>query len=94
MLIVINIVKLGYSKLVMCLAIPGQIISIEENKPDLKMAKVSFGGIQKLVCLDFVPDAKIGDYVIVHVGFALNKIDEEEAEETLNTIREIIELAE
>ncbi len=72
----------------MCLAIPGKIISIEENS-NPKMAKVSFGGAIKNICVDWVPEAKVGDYVLVHVGFALNIIDEKEAEETLKLIRDI-----
>lgn len=72
----------------MCLAIPGKIISIEENS-NPKMAKVSFGGAIKNICIEWVPEAKVGDYVLVHVGFALNVIDEKEAEETLKLIRDI-----
>ncbi|MDI6804140.1 MAG: HypC/HybG/HupF family hydrogenase formation chaperone [Bacteroidota bacterium] len=72
----------------MCLAVPGIIITIEEVD-SLRMAKVSFGGVMKQICLEWVPEAKIGDYVIVHVGFALNIVDEKEAEETLKMISEI-----
>lgn len=72
----------------MCLAVPGKIIAIEEIE-SLRMAKVSFGGVMKQICLEWVPEAKIGDYVIVHVGFALNIVDEKEAEETLKMISEI-----
>ncbi len=72
----------------MCLAIPGKIISIEDNS-NPKMAKVSFGGAIKNICIEWVPEAKVGDYVLVHVGFALNVIDEKEAEETLKLIRDI-----
>lgn len=72
----------------MCLAVPGKIITIEEVD-SLRMAKVSFGGVMKQICLEWVPEAKIGDYVIVHVGFALNIVDEKEAEETLEMISEI-----
>lgn len=72
----------------MCLAVPGKIITIEEVD-SLRMAKVSFGGVMKQICLEWVPEAKIGDYVIVHVGFALNIVDEKEAEETLKMIYEI-----
>lgn len=63
----------------MCLGIPGRIIQIGEEQDELTMGRVSFGGLVKEVCLSYVPEAKIGDYVIVHVGFALNKIDEQEA---------------
>lgn len=78
----------------MCLAVPGQVIQLDESNPDLKMAKVSFGGIHKDVCVEFLPDVKLGDYVLVHVGFALNKIDEKEAEETLKILREMGETEE
>ena len=65
----------------MCLAIPGQIQSIEDG--ELRNGHVSFGGMVKDVCLAFVPDAQVGDYVIVHVGFAISKVDEVAAKETL-----------
>jgi len=70
----------------MCLAVPGKIIFIDESNPDLKMAKVDFGGITKDVCIQWLDEIKIGDYVLVHVGFALNKIDEKEAENTLRIL--------
>ena len=73
----------------MCLAIPGKIISYEEASSEMKMAKVSFGGVIKSICMDLVPEAEIGNYVLVHVGFALNTIDEKEAEETLKLLTEI-----
>ena len=66
----------------MCLAIPGKVIEIDHSS-DPKMGNVSFGGIQKKVCLEWLPDVKVGEYVIVHVGFALSKMDEVEALETL-----------
>ena len=72
----------------MCLAIPGKVIEIEsESQP--RMGKVSFGGIQKRICLEWVPDVKVGEYVIVHVGFAISKMDEKEAMETLKLFEEI-----
>jgi hydrogenase expression/formation protein HypC len=74
----------------MCLAIPGKIIDIEE-KDGLPMGKVDFGGISKDVCLSYTPEAAIGQYVIVHVGFALSMIDEEEANEVLSLLQEGIE---
>ncbi len=74
----------------MCLAIPGKIVSIEENSSP-KIAKVSFGGALRDICIDWVPDVKPGEYVLVHVGFALNKIDEEEANETLKLLNDIEE---
>ena len=69
----------------MCLAIPGKVIEIDTSVSPV-MGKVSFGGIKKEVCLELVPEVKIGEYVIVHVGFALNILDEDEAQETLKLI--------
>ena len=66
----------------MCLAIPGKVTEIDLSS-DPKMGNVNFGGIQKKVCLEWVPEVNVGDYVIVHVGFALSKMDEKEALETL-----------
>ncbi len=65
----------------MCLAIPGQIEQIFENQ-GLKMARVNFGGIRKSACLQYAPDATVGSYVLVHVGFAISVIDEDEARKT------------
>lgn len=66
----------------MCLAVPGRVLEITEH--DLtRMAKVDFGGIVKDVCLAYLPDLQVGDYTIVHVGFAIQKLDEESAKETL-----------
>jgi hydrogenase expression/formation protein HypC len=73
----------------MCLAIPGKVISIEGVNPLEKKGKVSFGGILKEVSLVYTPEAEIGNYVIVHVGFALSIIDEEEAQQTLTDLAEI-----
>ena len=67
----------------MCLAVPGKIISIEGESDGLKMAKVSFGGIVKEVCLAWIDNPQAGEYVLVHVGFAINKVNEKEAEDTL-----------
>lgn len=78
----------------MCLAVPGKIEIIYDGDQQLRMAKVNFGGVKKDISLAWVPEAQVGDYVLVHVGFALNKIDEEEAQETLNILREMGELAE
>ena len=72
----------------MCLGIPGKIIEIYEAN-DLHMGKVDFGGVTREVCLAYVPEAQIGNYTIVHVGFALNVLDEAEALETLQLLREI-----
>ncbi|WP_299491030.1 HypC/HybG/HupF family hydrogenase formation chaperone [Acaryochloris sp. IP29b_bin.137] len=74
----------------MCLAVPGQIVSIlDHDDPLLRAGKVSFGGVLKDVSLAYVPHAEVGDYVIVHVGFALNIIDVEEAERTLQLLDNI-----
>ena len=78
----------------MCLAVPGRIVSIAGNDPLMRMAKVNFGGIVKDVNLAYVPDAKIDDYVIVHVGFALNTVDEAEANQVFEYLKEMGELAE
>jgi len=73
----------------MCLAIPGKVVSIEGENPLEKKGKVSFGGILKEVSFAYTPDVKIDHYVVVHVGFALNIIDEEEAQKTLTDFKEI-----
>lgn len=73
----------------MCLSIPGKVVSIDETNPELKMGKVDFAGVKKEVCLHWLDDVKVGDYVLVHVGFALNKIDEQEAASTIELFREI-----
>ena len=72
----------------MCLAIPGKVVEIEPDANPL-MAKVSFGGIQKRICLEWLPETRVGEYVLVHVGFAINKVDEQEALETLKLLDEI-----
>jgi len=78
----------------MCLAVPGKVVSIDESNPELKMAKVNFSGVSKEVCIQWLPDVSVGDYVLVHVGFALNKIDEKDAEETLRILREMGDIEE
>jgi hydrogenase expression/formation protein HypC len=79
----------------MCLAVPGKIISVGENDdPILRTGKVSFGGIVKEVNLAYVPEAQVGDYVIVHVGFAISKLDEAEAQKVFEYLREMSELEE
>ncbi len=65
----------------MCLAVPGRILDTTEAD-GLRIARVEFGGVTRQACLDFVPDAQPGDYVVVHVGFAISKVDEEEARRT------------
>ncbi|MCU0324252.1 MAG: HypC/HybG/HupF family hydrogenase formation chaperone [Spirosomaceae bacterium] len=79
----------------MCLAIPGKIKSIETQYNGLvRMANVVFGGITKQASLEMLPDAQEGDYVLVHVGVAISKIDEEEAEKSFSYLKEIGELDE
>jgi hydrogenase expression/formation protein HypC len=78
----------------MCLAVPGQIVSLTEGDPMLRTGKVSFGGVLKEVSLAYVPEAKIGDYVIVHVGFALSIVDEAEANSVFEYLRQMEELSE
>ena len=76
----------------MCLGIPGKVQSITEQ--ELRMGRVDFGGIVKEVCLAYVPEARVGDYVIVHVGFAIATVDEEGARQTLDYLRQMGDLAE
>ncbi len=73
----------------MCLAVPGKVTSIDETNPELKMAKVNFNGVTKDICIQWLPDVKIDDYVLVHVGFALNTIDEKDAIETIQLLKEM-----
>lgn len=77
----------------MCLGIPGKIISINEDH-GTKMAKIDFGGVEREACIEVIPEAKPGDWTIVHAGFALNLLSEEEAQETLDILREMSQLAE
>jgi hydrogenase expression/formation protein HypC len=70
----------------MCLAVPGKVIDIDRTA-DPVMGRADFGGIQRRVCLAWVPEAKIGDYVIVHVGFAISRMDEAEAAKTLDVLK-------
>jgi hydrogenase expression/formation protein HypC len=72
----------------MCLAVPGQVIEITDND-NVRMGKVDFGGVIKEVCLEYVPEIQLGDYTIVHVGFALSKLDEESAKESLKAFEEM-----
>jgi hydrogenase expression/formation protein HypC len=78
----------------MCLGVPGRVESIEENELGMTMGKVNFGGIAKDICLAYVPEVQIGEYVVVHVGFALSKISEEEAREVFELLKEMGELQE
>ena len=78
----------------MCLGIPGRLESITIEDPLYRAGKVSFGGIQKEVNLAYVPEAQVGDYVIVHVGFAISIVDEEEAHRVFEYLKEMDELSE
>jgi hydrogenase expression/formation protein HypC len=72
----------------MCLAIPGKVLQAEETQ-GIRVGRVQFGGITRSVRLDFVPEAAVGDYVMVHVGFAISKVDESEAERTYELLQEM-----
>jgi hydrogenase expression/formation protein HypC len=78
----------------MCLAVPGKIVSISGEDPLMRTGKIDFGRVFKEVSLAYVPEAKVGDYVIVHVGFALNRVDEDEAAKIFEYLREMEDLAE
>jgi len=75
----------------MCLGIPGKIVDIYEVN-GLQMGKVDFGGVTREACLAYVPEAQVGDYTLIHVGFALSIISEHEARETLDLIRQIADI--
>jgi hydrogenase expression/formation protein HypC len=79
----------------MCLAVPGKIMTIlEERNFGLRRGKVDFGGIHREVCLDYTPEARMGDYVLVHVGFALTVLDEQEAHRLFEVLRQLGQLEE
>jgi hydrogenase expression/formation protein HypC len=79
----------------MCLAVPGKLVSIDEaGDPLLRSGKVSFGGVIKPVNLAYLPEAVVGDYVIVHVGFAISRLDESEAQKVFEYLKEMEGLAE
>ncbi len=73
----------------MCLAVPGKIINISGNDPLSRMGQIDFSGISKEISLAYLPEAKLDDYVIVHAGFAISLIDEEDAKESLNAFQEL-----
>jgi hydrogenase expression/formation protein HypC len=77
----------------MCLAVPGRVVEIA-GEGEMRMGKVDFAGVQRQACLAYVPEVRLGDYVLVHVGFAISRIDEQQAMETLATLKEIGELGE
>ncbi len=72
----------------MCLGIPGKVIELYQSN-GMKMAKVDFGGVVKEACMEYLPDIKLGDYTIIHVGFGLNILDEQEARETMDLLKQI-----
>jgi hydrogenase expression/formation protein HypC len=72
----------------MCLGVPGKIVEIY-TKDNLRMGRVDFGGVIREACLEYVPEAEVDEYVVVHVGFAISRLSEEEAQETLQLLREI-----
>ena len=78
----------------MCLGVPGRIVEILEDPLGMTMGRVSFSGITKEVCLAYTPEVEVGDFVVVHVGFAISKIDEEEAKKVFEFLEEMGELGE
>jgi hydrogenase expression/formation protein HypC len=77
----------------MCLAIPGKVVNTYDQR-GLRMAKVQFGGIVREACLEYVPETQIGEYVLVHVGFAISRVDEAEAERTYQALKDLDQLTE
>jgi hydrogenase expression/formation protein HypC len=77
-----------------CLGVPGKVIEIEPNPLGMTMGKVSFAGVTKHVCLAYVPEVQVGDYVVVHVGFAISVVDEQEANKVFAYLREMDDLKE
>ena len=78
----------------MCLGVPGKVLSLETNEQGMLMGKVSFSGIAREVCMAYVPDVQVDEYVVVHVGFAISKVDEEEAAQVFAYLKEMDELDE
>ncbi len=76
----------------MCLAVPGKILSIEGDDPILRSGRVDFAGVVKLVSLAYVPEAQVGDYVLVHVGFAISTVDEAEARQVFEDLKQMGDL--
>ncbi|MBI5442916.1 MAG: HypC/HybG/HupF family hydrogenase formation chaperone [Deltaproteobacteria bacterium] len=77
----------------MCLGVPAQVVRIDESPVGMTMGVVSFGGVTKEICLAYVPEAVVGDYVLVHVGFAISKIDEDHAKEVWEVLQQMGELS-
>lgn len=75
----------------MCLGVPGKIVEIYQ-RGGLRMGRVDFGGVQREACLAYVPEAQVGDYTVIHVGFAISRLSEQEAMESLELLREIVDL--
>jgi hydrogenase expression/formation protein HypC len=78
----------------MCLAIPGKVIEIHQDADGVRMGKTNFGGIVKQVCLEYTPEVNCGDYILVHVGFGLSKVDEAEAQRTYEALEAMNQLTE
>jgi hydrogenase expression/formation protein HypC len=77
----------------MCLAVPGKIIELKDSE-GVAMAKIDYGGVTREACMAYLPEAQVGEYVLVHVGFAISRMDEEEAARTLALLREMGDLEE
>ena len=77
----------------MCLGVPGKVLAIRTDVAGMPMGKIDFGGVAKEACLAYVPEAVVGDYVIVHAGFALSRLDEEEAREVFALLDELADAA-
>jgi len=75
----------------MCLGVPGKILETYESN-GLKMGKIDFGGVIREACLEYLPEIQVGEYVIVHVGFAISAVSEEDAQDTLNLLQEIADV--
>ncbi len=78
----------------MCLGVPGKVVTITRSDLGMQMGRVQFGGIQKEVCLSFLPEIEVGDYVIVHAGFAISQVDEAEAAATFEILKQMGDLSE
>lgn len=76
----------------MCLGVPGKIVEIHKAG-GLRMGRVDFGGVVREACLEYVPDAQVGDYTLIHVGFAISRLSAEEARASLETLRQVVNLA-
>ena len=77
----------------MCLGVPGKVVEIYSNG-GLRMAKVDFGGVMREACLEYIPEVQVGQYVVIHVGFAISLLDEEEAQQTLALLEQITDIEE